>query len=221
MNLQSVAANIGYEFASRQPVGCPVAPEPETFEEAVQQLQADRRKRAGDESTRRAAVTAEDSEDVRCHKILSTLDTYVHKLDALFFGYQEEIEEKDMEPFGDVDDATLKRLGEIKQRSKYEEDRYQKLLKLRYLKTRTMRSRARRISTISDDAERIASYMKDNDLDNAPLQNKLPDFKLQQIQGYFTTVPGRQLTSPFCLVTNPQQKEEDFLKKFKENEEKK
>ena len=84
MNLQSVAANIGYEFASRQPVGCPVAPEPETFEEAVQQLQADRRKRAGDESTPRAAVTAEDSEDVRCHKILSTLDTYVHTLDACF-----------------------------------------------------------------------------------------------------------------------------------------
>ena len=82
VNLQSVAANIQYEFASRQPVGCPEEPEAETFEEAVQQLQADKRKQ--DESIPRAAVTAEDSKDVRCQKILSTLDTYVHTLDALF-----------------------------------------------------------------------------------------------------------------------------------------
>ena len=130
------------------------------------------------------------------------------------------MDEEDMEPFGDVDDATLKRLGDLKQRTKYEEERYQRLLKLRYLKTRTLRSRARRIHTISDDAQRIESFMKENELDSTPMKNKLPDFKLNQIQGYFSGVPSRQLSSPFCLLTNPEQKEEDFLKKFKENENK-
>ena len=65
VNLQSLAANVGYEFASRQPVGCPVAPQPETFQEAVEQLQADKRKRSADETLPPPAVTAEDSEDVR------------------------------------------------------------------------------------------------------------------------------------------------------------
>lgn len=132
------------------------------------------------------------------------------------FFVQDEIPEEELEPFGDVDDATLTRLGNLKERTKYEEERYQKLRKLQYLRTRTLRSQARRVNTVSDVAAKVESFMNEQKLDAKTTDNKLPDFKLQQIQGYFTNVPGKQLSSPYCLVTNPDQKEEDFIKKFKE-----
>ena len=59
MNLQSAAANIGYEYASRGFCGSSVKPEPETFDEAVVQLLDEKEKEATTSNTNQKPVTAE------------------------------------------------------------------------------------------------------------------------------------------------------------------
>ena len=75
LNLQAVAANVGYEFASRQCTGRAVAPEPQTFEEAVQQLRADKTMRAAEATATDVHVTAEAPEEVM-HTYLKKLVTF-------------------------------------------------------------------------------------------------------------------------------------------------
>ena len=55
-----------------------------------------------------------------------------------------------MEAFGDYDDANLQRLAAKKERTKAEEQKFKTLSQLRYIKTRTMRSRERRIRTVME-----------------------------------------------------------------------
>ena len=59
MNLQSAAANIGYEYASRGFCGSSVKPEPETFDEAVVQLLEENEKEANTSHKNQQPVTAE------------------------------------------------------------------------------------------------------------------------------------------------------------------
>ena len=94
------------------------------------------------------------------------------------FFVQDEIPAEALEAFGDVDDATLTRLGNLKERTKYEEERYQKLRKIQYLRTRTLRSQARRVNTVSDVAAKVESFMNEQKLDAKTTDNQLPDFKL-------------------------------------------
>lgn len=221
LNLQAVAANVGYEFSSRGTIGRATAPEPQTYKEAVNQLLQDKHERSAKTSERVSSVTADVPEDVR--KKLDTflayieLDTVLRNDKRVMKLLQEDIQEEDMEAFGDIDDATLERLKNKRDRTKHEDQRYKTLMKLRFIKTRTMRSQARRLKCVQDDSEKIESIMNQQQLNTAPMDNKLPDFKLKQIQAYFTEEPGRQMNSPYCLVTNPALTEEEFMKKFKEN----
>ena len=75
LNLQAVAANVGYEFASRQSTGRAVAPEPQTFEEAVQQLRADKTMRAAEATATDVHVIDQAPEEVM-HTYLKKLDTF-------------------------------------------------------------------------------------------------------------------------------------------------
>ena len=59
-----------------------------------------------------------------------------------------------MEAFGDYDGANLERLAAKKERTKAEDQKFRTLSQLRYIKTRTMQSRERRIRTVMDDAEK-------------------------------------------------------------------
>ena len=92
-------------------------------------------------------------------------------------------------------------------------------MKLRFIKTRTMRSHARRVKCVQEDVEKVEEIMNKQKLDGVRLDNKLPDFKVKQIQSFYTKEPGRQMVSPYCLLTNTNTTEEQFLKKFKENTE--
>ena len=124
-----------------------------------------------------------------------------------------------MEAFGDYDDANLQRLAAKKERTKAEEQKFKTLSQLRYIKTRTMRSRERRIRTVMDDAEKIESFMGQEKLLNTPLPYKLPDFKIRQITAYHTDddTSAKKMVSPYALLTNPEMEEEEFMKRFKEN----
>ena len=46
VNLQAMASNMAYEYSSRGSVGRATAPEPENFEEAINQLRCDRLERS-------------------------------------------------------------------------------------------------------------------------------------------------------------------------------
>ena len=70
-----------------------------------------------------------------------------------------------------------------------------------------------------DDAEKIESFMGQESILNTPLPHKLPDFKLRQITAFHTKDENsaRKMVSPYALLTNPEMKEEEFMKRFKEN----
>ena len=82
-----------------------------------------------------------------------------------------------------------------------------------------MRSHAQRVKCVQEDLEKVEEMMNKQKLDGVPLENKLPDFKVKQIQSFFTKEPGRQMTSPYCLLTTTNTTEEQFLEKFKVNTE--
>ena len=46
VNLQAMASSVAYEYSSRGSVGRATAPEPETFQEAINQLRCDRLERS-------------------------------------------------------------------------------------------------------------------------------------------------------------------------------
>ena len=71
MNLQSAAANIGYEYASRGFCGSSVKPEPETFDEAVVQLLQEKEKEVNTPKENQDHVTA----DTKVIAIAHTLDS--------------------------------------------------------------------------------------------------------------------------------------------------
>ena len=122
-----------------------------------------------------------------------------------------------MEAFGDYDDANLQRLAAKKERTKAEEQKLRTLSQLRYIKTRTMRSRERRIRTVMDDAEKVESFMAQEKILKTPLPHKLPDFKITQITAYHTSEnnSAKNMKSPYALPTNPDMEEEEFMKRFK------
>ena len=119
-----------------------------------------------------------------------------------------------MEPFGDQDDETLERLSRLQERTKYEETRFRQLTQLRYLKTRTNRSRHRRQHTVEGASQKVDALLS-KQKDVPTLDHKLPDFKVRQLQAYHSRVPSRKMESPFCLLTNPDMPFEEFKKKFK------
>ena len=92
-------------------------------------------------------------------------------------------------------------------------------MKLRFITMRRMRSHVQRVKCVQEDVEKVEEIMNKQKLDGVRLDNKLPDFKVKQIQSFYTKEPGRQMLSPYCLLTNTNTTEDQFLKKFKENTE--
>ena len=223
MNLQSAAANIGYEYASRGFCGSSVKPEPETFDEAVVQLLDEKEKEATTSNTNQEPVTAEQ-QVIHVRSTVNIIFLHIRSTVEVFsrsFPLTQQIsfKEEEMEAFGDYDDATLKRLAAKKERTKAEEQKFKTLSQLRYIKTRTIRSRERRLRTVMDDSEKIESFMGQESMLNTPLPHKLPDFKLRQITAYHTKDENsaKKMVSPYALLTNPEMTEEEFMKRFKEN----
>ena len=82
-----------------------------------------------------------------------------------------------------------------------------------------MRSHARRVKCVQEYVEKLEEIMTKQKMDGLPLQNKLSNFQMKHIQSFYTKEPGRQMVRPYCLLTNTNTTEEQFLEKFKENTE--
>ena len=59
LNLQALAANVGYEYASRGGIGRSAVPEPQTYDEACDQLRQDKSERLSKEEEPMEHVTDE------------------------------------------------------------------------------------------------------------------------------------------------------------------
>ena len=96
-------------------------------------------------------------------------------------------------------------------RTKYETQRYLHLYKLKYIKTRVMRSRERRKDMVNDNVA-TALALLGRKKSRIPLPNKLPDFKLRQVRNFYR---GDENSTKFNLLTNPTMSEAEFMSKFK------
>ena len=115
-----------------------------------------------------------------------------------------------MEKLGDKDDTTFEELAKKGVRTRYENQRFWHLYKLKYIKTRVLRARERRADVVNKQVN-IAAKIMTSRKSTLPLTNKLPDFKVRQLKNFFK---GEEGSTKYNLLTNPFMAEDVFENKF-------
>ena len=115
-----------------------------------------------------------------------------------------------LEKLGDKDDETFQALAKKGVRTRYENQRFWHLYKLKFIKTRVLRVRKRRADAVNARINVAAQIMSARKA-TLPLNNKLPDFKVRQLRNFFK---GEEGSTKYNLLTNPFMTEEQFEKKF-------
>ena len=108
------------------------------------------------------------------------------------------------------DDTTFEELAKKGVRTRYENQRFWHLYKLKYIKTRVLRARERRADVVNKQVNIAAKIMRSRK-STLPLTNKLPDFKVRQLKNFFK---GEEGSTKYNLLTNPFMAEEVFENKF-------